>query len=440
MNNSMLLFYAKTLTARVEYIARLMLGDLLGINLQFTADLSEYHAYPGPKIAYDPGPVEEGIAIEPSGLLFEQTIRMQNPRPKRDNGLPVLFPSDNPGSALQFDPFAASFYMVSRYEEYLPFKPDRYGRFPASESIAVKEHFLDLPVVHLWTELLATTILKEYPSCSIHPPAYRFVPTIDIDHAYAYKERTASRIFGGLARATMHFRFSEVAHRLKVLSGLSTDPYDNYDFILETHAGSGIQPLWFILFADYGGHDNNVTVTSPGFYELIRHLDRNGTVGIHPSLSSAKHRRRLGMELDGLSRVVRRQVNHSRQHFLKFRLPDTFNRLVTLGITDDYSMGYASHPGFRAGMAKPFRFYDLAANHVTPLLLHPVTVMDVTLLDYQRLTPVKSLEVLENLIRTTAMVNGDFVSLWHNESLSDTGRWRGWRDVYREMTSMATRI
>jgi hypothetical protein len=110
-----------------------------------------------------------------------------------------------------------------------------------------------------------------------------------------------------------------------------------------------------------------------------------------------------------------------------------------LGIQDDYSMGYATDPGFRAGIADPFNFFDLVENKETELTIHPVTVMDVTLRDYHRSNPQKSLETIFSMIDTVRSVNGEFISLWHNESFSEMGRWKGWRTVYEEMLKHASR-
>ena len=101
-------------------------------------------------------------------------------------------------------------------------------------------------------------------------------------------------------------------------------------------------------------------------------------------------------------------------------------------------MGYPSHPGFRAGIAIPFPFFDLTTNESTSLMIHPVTLMDVTMKDHLRLSREKSLELISRMIRKTKAVNGEFVSLWHNESLGDTDRWQGWRKVYEEMVKQAS--
>jgi hypothetical protein len=101
-------------------------------------------------------------------------------------------------------------------------------------------------------------------------------------------------------------------------------------------------------------------------------------------------------------------------------------------------MGYASHPGFRAGISMPFPFFDISRDEAASLLIHPITVMDVTMRDYLRLSPDKSLELIEDLVRSVRSVNGEFISLWHNESLGETGRWLGWRRVFEKMVSMAS--
>jgi hypothetical protein len=129
----------------------------------------------------------------------------------------------------------------------------------------------------------------------------------------------------------------------------------------------------------------------------------------------------------------------SRQHFVLLTLPDTYRRLLELGIKEDYSMGFASFPGFRAGTSLPFRFYDLREECETGLLIHPFQAMDVTLQQYLRLTPGEATARIEALIRKIKAVRGTFTSLWHNESLSGQGIWKGWREVFERMVQKGTR-
>ncbi|MEI7897103.1 MAG: polysaccharide deacetylase family protein [bacterium] len=434
----MLLILSSSISNRLHYITRLLMNEMLGVEVRLTTSADEFTAYPGPKICYSREPLADGVFIQASGLLFENEICLQEVTSFDFNGVPVLFQTDDPRSALPFDPFAAAFYMVSRYEEYLPHKKDGYGRYQAKESIAWTAGFLETPVVHLWAGMVEEILGKNYPGLTFTYPRYRYVPTIDIDHAWCYKGRTFTRTMGGFGRSLIRGQFRQIAERTRVLAGLSADPYDSYSFINAVHEPGRDHPLFFVLFADYGTNDNNVTVSGKQFHRLLRDLDESGNVGIHPSLSSNKHLLKLNEEIDGLSRVLRRAVTLSRQHFLKISLPRTYRLLVQSGITDDFSMGYASQPGFRAGIAMPFPFYDLAREEITGLIIHPVCLMDVTLKDYLRLNRVESLEKIKAMIQTIKAVNGEYVSLWHNESLGGTGRWEGWQEIYAEMVKLAS--
>jgi hypothetical protein len=433
----MILIFAPEVSNRLRYISRIIFDELLGLGCAFTTFSEEFISYEGPKIAYAPKPPGDGLYIESVNFLFENFIGPQNLEFLMDANLPLIFPTMDKRSALPFDPLAAAFFMVSRYEEYEHHGHDKYGRFPAHSSIASRGGFLEIPVIHFWADKLGEIIVRHFPSVTIKRPVYSFVPTVDIDHAFAYRYRPASRILGGIARSFIHARMSEVFKRVKVLTGAEPDPYDTYSYIRQVHARFSLHPYYFILFADYGGDDNNVTVSNRFFHTLIRNLDQNRTVGIHPSLSSNKHIRKLEAEIDGLSQVAGRDITASRQHFLRISLPKTYRNLIHLGITDDFSMGYASHPGFRAGIAIPFHFFDLVKNEMTPLRIHPVTLMDVTLKDYLRLTTEQSIEKIHQMISMVRSVGGEFVSICHNEAFSEDKRWLGWRNIYEELLRFA---
>ena len=143
------------------------------------------------------------------------------------------------------------------------------------------------------------------------------------------------------------------------------------------------------------------------------------------------------MECDNLSRVLNREITTSRQHFLRLRMPLSYQILIDLDITDDYTMGYASLAGFRAGIADTFRFFDLEHDNVTNLNIHPFALMDGTMRDYLELNIDESMEKAKNLIDEVKKVNGTFILLWHNETLSDEKRWTGWKNLYRQILNYA---
>jgi len=438
MAGIMLVMLTSSVTNRLRFITDLVLKEMLGLDFRLTGSPEEFIGHPGPKICYAREPTGDGLFIAAAALLFESGITRQDLNISAADGVPVLFETGTQASAIRFDLFAAAFYMVSRYEEYLPFTPDGFGRFPAEESIAWKEKFLGIPVVHLWAEMLAKLLKERYPSLEFRHRQYTYQPTIDIDHAWCYRGRTVIRSLGGAGRSLVRGRLPEISERYRVLTGRMRDPYDNYEYIRMVHEQLSVPPFFFVLFADHGRHDNNVKVTSNDFHKLLHEIDQGGRVGIHPSLASANDPEKFGNEYTGLCSVLGRKVTISRQHFLRISMPGTYRRLIQAGMTDDFSMGYPSHTGFRAGMAIPFRFFDLPGEETTSLVIHPISLMDVTMKDYLRLSMVESLDKIKNIIRTVRAVNGEFVSLWHNESLGDTGRWAGWRAVYGEMVNLAS--
>ena len=101
-------------------------------------------------------------------------------------------------------------------------------------------------------------------------------------------------------------------------------------------------------------------------------------------------------------------------------------------------MGYSGQSGFRASICSPYKFYDLDNESLTNLTIVPFCVMEATYKYYLEKTPDEALKDILELIETVKSVNGNFISVWHNESLSDKGIWIGWRNVYEEMLKKVT--
>ena len=156
-------------------------------------------------------------------------------------------------------------------------------------------------------------------------------------------------------------------------------------------------------------------------------------MGIHPSFSSYLDPHRLQTEVNRLASVLNRDVTKSRQHFLRMTLPRSYQRLIELDISDDYTMGYASQVGFRAGTASTFRFYDLETDATTPLRIHPFAVMDGTLKDYLNLSLTDCYNTILKVIDEVRKVSGTFIYLTHNETLGGEKRWAGWPEMYRKI-------
>lgn len=430
----MLLIYSHKITHRLKYILNLVFIDVLGISFELTKDIEKFKAFNGPKISYSHNPISDELFFSSRGLLFENGISEQNISVFEYNGSKVFYATGK-GSALPFDVFAASFYLVSRYEEYLPHIRDEHDRFIAEESLAYLNGFLQKPVVNTWILWIKQLIEAKYPSVVFPEKKYEFVVTVDIDNAYAYREKGFTRTVGGYLKSLSTFNIPEAVERTRVLLGLQKDPYDTYDFQLETIKQHKLKTIYFMLLGDYGVNDKNLPVESKKFQSLIKMLGDYAQVGIHPSYGSNKSKEQLKKEQERLSKILHRDVTKSRQHFLKLSLPETYRNLVDLDITDDYTMGFASQVGFRAGICTPFNFYDLDMELETTLKIHPFAVMEGTLKYYMKISPDDAIQFIKPLIDEVKAVNGQFISLWHNDTLSNQKLWVGWKEVFEEMVN-----
>lgn len=434
-----LLIYCEKISNRIKYIFGLFFDELLGIKYRITSDHEAYLAHSGPSINYAKKPLEKGIFICSDGILFERGIRNHELSFINYDGNKAFFPTFMKQSAFPFDLFAAAFYLVTRYEEYLPYMKDEYGRFSAKESLPYREGFLEKPLVNLWADKLKEVLLSGYPEIRFKPRKFRFIPTVDVDAAYAYKQKGWFRTLGGYINSLSRFEFPDMAQRTRVLAGMEKDPFDTFEYHLDLQKKYGLRTIYFILFAEYGLNDKNISVRNRKFQRLIKMLADYSEIGIHPSFASSKNSAALKTEVERLSAVLNREITKSRQHFLMLNLPETYRNLINLDIREDYSMGFASMPGFRAGICDPHYFYDLDLDTKTPLRIYPFALMDGTLRDYMDTSNDKAMEHISRLIGEVKKVNGTFISIWHNESLSDQKRWKGWRTIYEELIKTALR-
>ncbi|HEX2394778.1 MAG TPA: polysaccharide deacetylase family protein [Bacteroidales bacterium] len=424
--------YCRNFSARLDYIAG-FLSDSLGLRFRIADKIVNDDK---PLIHYGKVPDSKIFSIPDSGFLHEKGIRPFIPEIHRENGV-FLFPVKG-NFNLQFDLFAAIFYLISRYEEYLPFIPDRHGRFEIAQSFSYRNDFHQEPVIDKWLILLRKALTDKYPRLIFPDKKYAFIPTIDIDSPWAFRYRRKGRNLPGLAKSIMLGNLKEARYRLQSLAGAVSDPFDVYSFIRETDKKYKTKSLIFFLLADNGFLDPNHSLESEEFKRLMDDLSADYELGIHPSYASNSQEKKLDQELELYRSFVGKSPEKSRQHYLILKFPETYRKLVQKGLKDDYSMGYASSPSFRAGTTLPFRFYDLEREQKTDLTIHPFAVMDITMQKYMKVNPEKAIQVVSQIIQKIREVNGVFTSLWHNESLSEFGPWKGWRKVYIQMISQAT--
>jgi len=426
-----MMIYSKYPTARLKYVLKFIFGEVYQAPYQITEQPGVLEHHNGCRIAYTEEKLEGAFHIPVSGLLSQTGIKSMDLKIRAMDDMKILYSA--PGTTeLQYDVFSAVFYMLSRYEEYLPFKPDRYGRFEADSCLAGRENFLDIPIVDLWLEDLREKIIEWFPGQHLAKGKFEFVPTTDVDQPYAVLHHGIFRTLAGQTKAFLN-RGNDLNWRRAILKGESRDPFDTFDDIEWLHSRYHLRPILFYLCASYAKYDKSISPRSQAFTGLVRKTADFARIGIHPSYRSGRKVKMVGREISTLGSITGEKPEASRQHYLRLRFPDTYRCLLKEGIREDYSMGFASDAGFRAGTCRPFYFYDLELERETELKIFSFQLMDRTLKDYMGLSSEEAFDTMRGMVDRVHSVAGTLVSIWHNEAFSDYGEWKGWRELYIRM-------
>ena len=433
----MLLVYSHRITPRIRYIFKHILTRTLLIPVSFTSKVEDFVAHNGLKLSYTKTALGSEFFIKSNDLLFEQGVNDLEINVQKWDDVPCFF-ATNINSSLPFDIFAASFYLITRYEEYLPHVKDTHGRFTAEQSLAFKYKFLEKPVIDIWSYKFLSLLKERFPDYTYKTRKYNYISTIDIDNAYAYKHKSFIRGFGGFFMDIFRFKLRDVWNRTAVNLNLKKDPFNTFNELLSFKKEFNIKTIFFFSIGDYTTFDTNVSASKNKYKLLIKNVQDYALVGLHPSYFTMNNASMLKKEKGRLENITNTTIKKSRQHYLRFNLPETYQQLIDLEIDEEYSMGYAINVGFRASTCTPFYFYDLDFEIQTPLKVFPFALMDTTLNDYLKLTPKQSLGKIRDLRNEIKAVNGTFITLFHNESLSNYLRWKGWKRLYESMLKIAT--
>lgn len=439
-----MLLYCASITPRLQYIVDFIDKELQVDSIPITVSQEEFIKYDGAKINYSETRIAETeIWIKPHGLLSEKGIKEQSIECFDVNGNRVFFKTDGD---FPFDIFAAAFYLLSRYEEYLPHSKDMYGRYAFENSVAYKEKFLNLPLVNIWLKDFKALLIQKFsslqsPDSRLKTPdsGLTFLPTYDIDIAWSYKHKGWWRNTGGMLRSFIKGEWSLVKERINVLRGEQKDPFDAFGWMNKLHEQYKLKPYYFFLVPEKRGrYDKNIPPSCKAMQYLIQDHVIRYPIGIHPSWKSGDDVSLLKKEIETLSGLNGSRVVSSRQHYIRFNLPDGYQRLIDNGIKFDFSMGYGSINGFRASVASPFYWYDLEKEEQTQLMLFPFCYMEANSFYEQKFSAQQALEEMRQYNKIVKSVNGYFIMIWHNSFLGTDKSYSGWREVYEQFIKEVT--
>lgn len=424
-----MIIYSHTLTPRLQYVVD-FLSQYYQTPIKLICDEEKYVAHPDPhRLNYSYHRLlNNEIWIHSHVLLFESTIRPVKIECFDHRGYKAFFKAEGDTG---FDLLAGIFFLITRYEEYLPHQKDTYGRYSHTSSLAFKAGFLQLPLVNIWLEDFRVLLLKYFPELHLPKREFSFKATYDIDIAWSYRNKGFRRNAGAIAKLFFSGKWRSMMHRLRVIRGKRHDPYDAYEWMDNLHQQFNLQPIYFFLVAQQKGKfDKNIDAQNLAFQQLIKQLAEKYTIGVHPSWASGDHQTLLPKEKSWLQKITEQTITSSRQHYIRFELPATYRRLIAIGIADEYSMGYGTVNGFRASIASPYYWYDLKAENKTPLRIHPFCFMDANAYYEEKKSAADALQDMQTYYESIRAVNGTMITIWHNSFLGIDEVHEGWREAY----------
>ncbi|WP_291968095.1 polysaccharide deacetylase family protein [Maribacter sp.] len=425
----MLLIYTHKITPRLTYVMRHIFVNILGIELDFTTKVEEFIKHTGPKITYTKQPLQNEFFIRSNELLFEQGINDIQLNIGDWDGTPCFFQAGE-RSTIPFDIFAASFFMLSRYEEYLPHVKDIHGRFSPKDSIAFQNGFLQKPVVDIWAYKVLQALKERFEDLEYKTKTYEFISLIDVATSHCYANRGVVRGIVGMLMDLGTFKLKRVVERIAVGFNRQKDPYDNYAEIIALHKKYGIKCNFFFQFADYSKYDKNVSTNNIKFKSLIKHVADYMPVSLAASYSSFSDLELLKKEKANLEEVINRPVNNCKMRYNRVDIPQTYRNLIATEFTNDFTMGYTFELGFRAGTCTPFQFYDIPLEVKQPIKVHPFAIHDISLSKIKKDQDLfHQVQLITNEVKK---VNGTLIAMFSNEVLGNRED-RNWMNVYSEV-------
>lgn len=337
------------------------------------------------------------------------------------------------------DLIASAFFLLTRYEEVVNNNQgmlDQHKRFPATASISYKANFLHRPLVNEYFNLLWEWINEFYVDLKKkslwNGKDFALCLTHDIDRLQKYAPRSELRNLGSLVLKQRKpcKALARFADYVQVALHKRSDPFDNIGQIISLEEKyEAASTFFFMTEPDFSG---GYCLDNPRVKRALRKIaDSKAEIGFHAGYYSYNNYEIMQRQKAKLDKINIEQPG-CRQHFLRWKTPDTWLIQEKCGVVYDATLCFADHEGFRAGICHPFQPFDLLKNRTINIWEIPLTIMDCTLSDYRGLSPVEGLNVIKDYINTVKKYHGVIVVLWHN-TFFDSENVPGWPNIYEKV-------
>jgi hypothetical protein len=315
--------------------------------------------------------------------------------------------------------------MLTRWEEYVTQQTDDKNRFSGEFSLAFQHNFLHRPVVNEYVEFLWNVLRSLEINQNRIKRDYELIPTHDVDFLH----------FPKLSRSDLkkNLRLKGIKESLaKLKHAVFKDPYDTFSYLMDL--SEGIKSKARFYFVDgQANHDAQEYLNTKRFLKLTDEIEQRGHIaGFHSGYYAFNSSAKAKEEKKRLEHSLKHSVKEGRQHFLRFKVPNTWKILDQIGMQIDCTLGYHDHAGFRCGVCYEYPVFDFIERRTLNLWELPLIAMDTTLVVYNKFTPEQAEKKLQELIGQVKKYNGQFVLLWHNTAVTN-GRWRKYKVVFEKV-------
>lgn len=406
----MLLLYTEKISPRFSYIVQQLLVRTMGLNVEITTDLEFFIKSEKYKISYAQNSIGDEFFIQNTGFLFEKGIRHIDLYVNYWGKIPYFFCTKN--AHLPFDILSASFYLLTRYEEYLLIGKDLQKNFSASDSMGYKYQFLHLPIVDIWAKNFKELLLEKYPNLVFSQQNFQQFSVIEVARAFKHKCKGFTRTLARTAVDVFTLKFSCVLERFKTILGFQTDPFDCYQKLIQFHRENQINSLFFFLLANYSVYDKGISFNNLKYKSLIKYTADYSKVSVLAGYKSVENPKELRKERHRINAIINRSVRRVRASCNRLPLPIYYRNLTDAEYKEDYTMGYPEALGFRAGTSKSFYFYDVSLEVELPILVHSVCFHSDVL---QQISLSDAHQKLQEMKQQIQAVGGNFITIFSNE-------------------------
>lgn len=416
-----------------EYIIRFIFFDYLGLEYNISINDSNLHY----SICFDECELViqdcffsnflEGLSYIKQDAIPEKVNYIKNEFTP-ENDIPVIFGTDSfivadKKIVCGIDIFASSFFMLTRWEEYVNKTRDEHNRFPGNESTAFKYNFLHRPVVNEYAEMLWNMMLKLGFKGRRKHRNFELVLTHDIDLLTFPK---SFRILAGdvIKRRSIkllreHFGFMFILN-----------PYDTFDLLMTSSERSGLKSHFYFMSSDKRQIpvDFRYDLKSKLFKSKAEEIKKRGhVIGFHPGYYTYDDEKRWKYEKNLLEEAIKEEINEGRQHYLRLDITKTLPIWDKNHMKIDSTLGYADKEGFRCGTGDVFPVFDFLNRKQLNVKERPLIIMDGTLFSYQKYSLEKASQIIQFYISEGKKYCTNIVMLFHNHCF--ISEWNGYCSI-----------